>query len=70
MKIAVQTPKEQIRRPPPAVSHDHWWRCLFAESEGAQLACRMDGTIVEANKKALQLFSLDPNLAGGAQSFF
>ncbi len=36
----------------------HWWRCLFEASEDAQLVCRHDGAVVEANRKARQLLGL------------
>lgn len=36
----------------------NWWRCLFDQSEDAQVVCRANGTVFEANKKAVQLLAL------------
>jgi PAS domain S-box-containing protein len=39
-------------------SRDHWWRCLFDQSEDGQVVCRNDGTLTEANRRAIQLLGL------------
>jgi PAS domain S-box-containing protein len=44
--------------PTTKVPHDHWWSCLFDLSEDAQVVCRENGTMVEANRKARQLLGL------------
>ncbi len=41
------------------VSRDHWWRCLFEQSEDAQLVCHSSGHVAEINKKATQLLGTD-----------
>ena len=50
-----------------------WWRCLFDESEDAQLVCAVTGGVVEANRKAMQVLGL-PAEAGaeahGLDAFF
>ena len=39
-------------------NHTLWWRRIFDDSEDAQLVCRGDGTLVEINHKAAQLFEV------------
>ena len=34
----------------------HWWRCLFEGSEDAHFVCHSDGEVVEANRRARDLF--------------
>ncbi|MEW6158457.1 MAG: PAS domain S-box protein, partial [Verrucomicrobiota bacterium] len=43
---------------PSVVSRDRWWRCLFEESEDAQVVCTSDGMVVEFNRRAAQLLDL------------
>lgn len=38
--------------------YERWWRCLFNESEDAQLVYASDGTIQEANRTAIRLLGL------------
>lgn len=54
-----QEPKDAIRPLPP--TRERWWRCYFDTSEDAQLVCRTDGTIEEANPRAIHLLSLAPD---------
>jgi two-component system, cell cycle sensor histidine kinase and response regulator CckA len=37
---------------------EHWWRCLFEQSEDGQVVCRPDGSLTEANRRAIQLLGL------------
>ncbi|MBM3880559.1 MAG: PAS domain S-box protein [Verrucomicrobia bacterium] len=39
-----------------------WWRYLLEASEDAQLVCRRDGAVVEANRRARQLIGLGPEV--------
>jgi len=41
-----------------------WWRCLFEQSEDAQLVCRANGTVSEANRKAVRLLALSETGTG------
>lgn len=39
--------------------YERWWRCLFNESEDAQLVSASDGSIREANRTAIRLLGLN-----------
>jgi len=39
-------------------SRERWWRCFFDQSDDAHLVCRSDGTIEEANLRAIHLLGL------------
>lgn len=47
-----------INRADQSLPYERWWRCLFNESEDAQLVYASDGTIQEANRAALRLLGL------------
>ncbi|MCX8155770.1 MAG: PAS domain S-box protein [Verrucomicrobiae bacterium] len=53
----MKTPSSIMRtsQPPP---YERWWRCLFNESEDAQLVYASDGTIQEANRTAIRMLGL------------
>jgi len=52
-------PPDAIRPVPPA--RGHWWRRFFDHSEDALLVCRLEGTIEEANPRAIHLLALPDN---------
>ena len=58
MKTAFFTiePADAIRPLPPA--REHWWRLFFDNSVDALLVCRVDGTIEEANPRAIHMLAL------------
>jgi len=43
----------------PSHSHERWWRSFFDLSTDALLVCRADGSIEEANSRAIQLLGLN-----------
>lgn len=47
-----------INRADQSLPYERWWRCLFNESEDAQLVYASDGTIQEANRAAIRLLGL------------
>ena len=53
------TPAGPAPGPP---GREEWWRCLFEQSEDAQLICSARGEVFEANRKACQLlgFTVEP----------
>ena len=56
---------------PPGVSgREEWWRCLFEQSEDAQLICSSRGEIFEANRRACQLFGFAADPARRRASVF
>ncbi len=58
MKTAFYTlePPDAVRTLPPG--REHWWRRFFDHSEDALLVCGADGTIEEANPRAIHLLAL------------
>ncbi|HOW67581.1 MAG TPA: PAS domain S-box protein [Candidatus Paceibacterota bacterium] len=49
-------------------SRNHWWRCLFEQSEDGQLVCRDDGRVYEANSRATQLLGAPAHAAEGGEN--
>lgn len=47
---------------PAMLGREEWWRCLFEQSEDAQVICSSRGEIFEANRRACQLlgFTAEP----------
>jgi two-component system, cell cycle sensor histidine kinase and response regulator CckA len=41
-----------------AISREDWWRCLFEQTEDAQVVCDVQGRVVEANRRATQLLGI------------
>lgn len=54
-----QEPRDAIHPLPPG--REGWWRLFFDHSEDPLLVCRRDGTIEEANPRAIHLLSLPNN---------
>ena len=52
----------------PAVARQDWWRCFFEQAEDAQLVCDAEGLVVEANRRAAQLFGI-PSAPGNGEPF-
>ncbi|HAV63251.1 MAG TPA: hypothetical protein DCY13_12910, partial [Verrucomicrobiales bacterium] len=53
MKSAIYNLESKDAVLPPPPQRDGWWRCFFDHSEDALIACRKDGSIGEANPRAI-----------------
>lgn len=58
MKTAFYTLASRETRRPAPPARERWWRLFFDHSEDALLVCRADGTIEEANPRAIHLLAL------------
>lgn len=64
MRTAVYRHPNATQPAPPAADRAHWWRSFFDQAEDALLVCAMDGTVEEANPRAIVLMGLDTGNPG------